>query len=95
MMVRDYNQALQFVNDYFQMDYKKFLSLYFSGERAAEIERNTLPRNTGNYLIHCQIGSLKSSVMMLQNTLLSLPDRAAVKREYLCISWRHFFCLKM
>ena len=43
MMVRDYNQALQFVNDYFQMDYKKFLSQYFSGERAAEIERNITP----------------------------------------------------
>lgn len=43
MMVRDYNEALQFVNDYFQMDYKKFLSQYFSGERAAEIERNITP----------------------------------------------------
>lgn len=43
MMVRDYHQALQFVNDYFQMDYKKFLSQYFSGERAAEIERNITP----------------------------------------------------
>lgn len=43
MMVRDYRQALQFVNDYFQMDYKKFLSQYFSGERAAEIERNITP----------------------------------------------------
>ncbi|MGN1103024.1 MAG: UvrD-helicase domain-containing protein, partial [Huintestinicola sp.] len=43
MMVRDYDQALQFVNDYFQMDYKKFLSQYFSGERAAEIERNITP----------------------------------------------------
>ncbi len=43
MMVRDYNQALQFVNDYFQMDYKQFLSQYFSGERAAEIERNITP----------------------------------------------------
>ncbi|MBQ2823737.1 MAG: RecQ family ATP-dependent DNA helicase [Oscillospiraceae bacterium] len=43
MMVRDYNEALQFVNDYFQMDYKKFLSKYFSGERAAEIERNITP----------------------------------------------------
>lgn len=44
MMVRDYNQALQFVNNYFQMDYKKFLSQYFSGERAAEIERNITPK---------------------------------------------------
>lgn len=43
MMVRDYHEALQFVNDYFQMDYKKFLSHYFSGERAAEIERNITP----------------------------------------------------
>ena len=43
MMVRDYHQALQFVNDYFQMDYKKFLSQYFSGERTAEIERNITP----------------------------------------------------
>ena len=44
MMVRDYNAALKFVNDYFQMDYKKFLSLYFSEERYAEIERNITPK---------------------------------------------------
>lgn len=43
MMVRDYHEALQFVNDYFQMDYRKFLSQYFSGERAVEIERNITP----------------------------------------------------
>ena len=43
MMVRDYNEALRFVNDYFQMDYKKFLSQYFTGERACEIERNITP----------------------------------------------------
>lgn len=43
IMVRDYNQALQFVNDYFQMDYKKFLSKYFSEERAIQIERNITP----------------------------------------------------
>ena len=44
MMVRDYAQALKFVSDYFQMDYKKFLSHYFSGERSAEIERNITPQ---------------------------------------------------
>ncbi len=43
MMVRDYKSALNFVNDYFQMDYKKFLSHYFSGERAVQIERNITP----------------------------------------------------
>ncbi|MGN0689791.1 MAG: RecQ family ATP-dependent DNA helicase [Oscillospiraceae bacterium] len=43
MMVRDYNSALAFVNDYFQMDYKKFISTYFKGERAAQIEKNITP----------------------------------------------------
>ena len=43
MMVRSYEAALKFVNDYFQMDYKKFLSVYFKGERATEIERNITP----------------------------------------------------
>lgn len=43
MMVRNYDEALRFVNDYFQMDYKKFLSQYFSGERAAQIVRNITP----------------------------------------------------
>lgn len=43
MMVKDYSAALQFVNDYFQMDYKKFLTTYFAGERSSEIEKNITP----------------------------------------------------
>lgn len=43
LMVRDYNAALQFVQDYFQMDYKRFVSKYFKGERIREIERNVTP----------------------------------------------------
>ncbi len=43
MMVRDYNAALQFVNDYFRMDFKRFIAKYFKGNRAAEIERNITP----------------------------------------------------
>ena len=43
MMVRDYQAALRFVNDYFHMDYRKFLAQYFSGERSSEIERNITP----------------------------------------------------
>ena len=43
MMVRDYDAALQYVQDYFQMDYKKFISKYFKGERLEEIERNITP----------------------------------------------------
>lgn len=43
LMVRDYNAAIQFVNDYFQMDFKRFIARYFKGSRAAEIERNITP----------------------------------------------------
>lgn len=44
MMTRSYNEALQFVSDYFRMDYKKFLSRYFSGEKADEIKLNITPK---------------------------------------------------
>lgn len=43
MMVRDYNAALTFVNDYFQMEYKLFLTKYFKGARLGEIGRNITP----------------------------------------------------
>ncbi len=43
LMVRDYTAALQFVQDYFNMDFKKFIATYFKGERSKEIERNITP----------------------------------------------------
>lgn len=43
LMVRDYDAALQFVQDYFNMEFKKFIAKYFKGERAKEIERNITP----------------------------------------------------
>ena len=44
MMVRDYDAALKYVQDYFHMDYKHFISKYFKGERAKEIQRNITPQ---------------------------------------------------
>ena len=44
LMVRDYDAALQYVKDYFLMDYKRFVSKYFKGERAKEIQRNITPK---------------------------------------------------
>lgn len=44
LMVRDYNTALTFVHDYFQLDYKKFISKYFDNNRLEEIERNITPQ---------------------------------------------------
>jgi ATP-dependent DNA helicase RecQ len=40
LMVKDYGAALQFVQDYFLLDHKKFVSRYFKGDRAKEIEKN-------------------------------------------------------
>lgn len=43
LMVKDYNAALKYVQDYFQMDYRKFILKYFKGERVGEIQRNLTP----------------------------------------------------
>ncbi len=47
LMVRDYDSAMQYVRDYFQMDYKKFVRKYFQGDRAIEIQRNLTPKKYG------------------------------------------------
>ena len=44
LMVRNYQAAQQYVQDYFLMDYKRFISKYFKGERVAEIQRNITPQ---------------------------------------------------
>ena len=43
LMVKDYDAALQYVQDYFQMDYQRFVGKYFRGDRKSEIERNLTP----------------------------------------------------
>lgn len=52
LMVKDYNAALQYVQDYFQMDYRKFITKYFKGERVSEIQRNLTPEKY-NQLFGC------------------------------------------
>ncbi len=43
-MIRDYKGALQFVDDYFQLNYTSFLNKYFPGsDRQNEIKRNLTP----------------------------------------------------
>ncbi len=44
LMVKDYSAALQYVQDYFQMDYRKFVAKYFKGDRVSEIQRNLTPQ---------------------------------------------------
>lgn len=43
LMVKDYDAALAYVSDYFHMDYRKFISKYFKGERVNDIQRNVSP----------------------------------------------------
>lgn len=43
MMVRDYNAALQYVSDYFMLDFKAFIARYFKGERRTQIGKNITP----------------------------------------------------
>ena len=43
LMVRDYDAALRFVNDYFTLDFRKFISQYFKEERRAQIDQNITP----------------------------------------------------
>lgn len=43
LMVRDYNAALQYVSDYFMMDYRRFINKYFKEERKSQINQNITP----------------------------------------------------
>jgi ATP-dependent DNA helicase RecQ len=42
-MIRNYNEALQFVDDYFRLNYSSFLAKYFPGSRQDEIKRTLTP----------------------------------------------------
>ena len=43
LMVRDYNAAMQFVNDYFTIDFRHFINHYFKEERRVQIDQNITP----------------------------------------------------
>lgn len=42
-MIRNYNEALKFVDDYFSLNYSSFLKKYFPGSREDEISRTLTP----------------------------------------------------
>lgn len=44
MMLKSYQEALEFINEYFNMDYKLFVAKYFKGNRKNEINRNITPQ---------------------------------------------------
>src|SRR5690606_20714894 len=61
-MVEDYRGALQFVEDYFQLNYPVFLTKYFKGSRQTEIKRNLTPAKFRQLF-----GSLSASQLAIIN----------------------------
>ena len=43
LMVRNYNAALRFVNEYFTLDFRQFINKYFREERRIQIDLNITP----------------------------------------------------
>ncbi|MDR0938959.1 MAG: RecQ family ATP-dependent DNA helicase [Mediterranea sp.] len=63
-MIDDYEGALTFVNDYFQLNYGSFLSKYFKGSRQEDIKRNITPakfRQLFGDLSPSQLGIIKDN----------------------------------
>jgi len=44
MMVKDYNEAMLFVEDYFSLQYEGFIKKYFVGNRKGQIQKNITPK---------------------------------------------------
>ncbi len=66
-MIRDYKEALQFVEDYFQLNYASFLNKYFKGSRQDEIKRNITPakfRQLFGELSPSQLGIIKDNTSL-------------------------------
>lgn len=61
MMVKNYKEALQFVNDYFQLDYRKFISKYFRADQIANLSRN-MTNQRFNRLFGCLSAQQKAII---------------------------------
>jgi ATP-dependent DNA helicase RecQ len=63
-MIDNYREALQFVEDYFRLNYTSFLGKYFQGSRGEEIKRNISPskfRQLFGELSPTQLGIIKDN----------------------------------
>ena len=71
-MITDYNDALKFVEDYFQLNYQSFLNKYFKGSRQEEIRKN---------ITHAKFKQLFGDLSPTQ--LAVINDRAA---DYMAVA---------
>ena len=58
-MIRNYNEALQFVDDYFSLNYSSFLNKYFPGSRQTEIRRTLTPEKFKRLFGELSVNQLK------------------------------------
>lgn len=58
-MIRNYNEALQFVEDYFALNYSSFLNKYFPGSRQTEINRPLTPEKFQRLFGHLSANQLE------------------------------------
>ncbi len=65
-MIDNYKGALQFVDDYFQLNYSSFLNKYFNGSRQDEIKRTITPAKFKQLF-----GQLSPAQLMIINDKLS------------------------
>ena len=79
-MIGDYKGALQFVDDYFQLNYTSFLNKYFKGSRQNEIKRNLTPAKFRQLFGALSPTQLKSLRTMKQNTLRLWPGPGVEKQ---------------
>lgn len=96
LMTQNYFAALQFVQDYFRMDFRRFISKYFRGERIKEIDRNITPQK-----YHQLFGELSDIQSKIINDNASKyigwspPAPAAARHVCWYISWLLCFCWRM
>lgn len=81
-MIDDYKDALQFAEDYFQLNYLSFLQKYFKGSRQNEIKRNLTPSKFKQLFGELSPTQLKLSMIIYQNILLSLPAREVENKGF-------------
>lgn len=82
MMLKDYEEAQQFVGDYFRMDYKLFIAKYFKGNRKMKLTGTLPQKNITGCLMSFLPSSGRSLMMMFLSTLWWQQDREAEKLRY-------------
>lgn len=95
LMVRDYHAALQYVKDYFRMDYRMFIAKYFKGNRVSEIQRNLTPQKYDQ--LFGQLSKRQMEIISDKGSrcIVVGAGPGSGKLAYWCTNWLRFCCLKM